>query len=372
MTNREPDKTPSATLRRILLLLVVAVVLAFGLVARADSVRLYEQAGVEGPRVTLGQVAKLDGAAARAHADLVVLELNDQREGYTLTLDQLEQALGDAGVNWGRVSLRGYDTCKVTRLIEPEPVGPATDQAVAANIQTPIGLNTSLTLRQLVEQQLTERIGNDRGDLRLSFSNRDAEKLNLPVLGRSVEIEPTSDNRLGRIPVVIRLYEGRVIDKTLHVGAKAERVMLAVVAAAPVSRGQRFTRDDLQVRECVIDNDGVEPITDPSLAIGQQAATTLREGEVVTVRAVRPPVLIKRGELVDVRCFVGGLVIRTVGIASADGALDDMIKVRNDSTGDTFYAVVTGRREVVVSIDDRPVADGTTAMADNPTDEVTP
>ncbi len=370
MMNLEPDYTPRATIRRMLMLLVAALVLALGMATRADSVQLFDEVGVTGEQVTLKDVAKLEGPAAIKHGDLVLMSLNQQRGEYTVTLDTVEDALTKADVNWGLVSLRGYNECRVTRLIEPESMGPEAGQAVAANIETPIGLQTSLTLRARVEQHLAEHVGLHADELRIGFSERDAKKLDLPILGRSIEIEPTSQNTLGRVPLKIRLYEGRQVSESLHVNASVQRVMLAVVTTGPVTRGQTYTRDDLQVRECVIDNDDITPITDPALAIGQQATASLRGGDILAVRSVRPPVLVKRGELVEVRCFVGGLVIRTVGIAKEDGTLDSAIRIRSESSSDTFLATVTGRREAVVSIGHDPEPEATTVMADNTTQEV--
>jgi flagellar basal body P-ring formation protein FlgA len=370
MLDFKPENTPGATLRRLLVLLLAALVMAFGIAARADSVRLYDQVGIESQTVTLQQVAELDGPAARAFADVVLMTLEDGRGEYTVTLDAVEKALDGAGANWGLLSLRGFNTCRVTRLAVPPVPVPAQGQAVTANIETPIGLGTPLTLRALVEQHLAERVGVGSDELRITFSERDAKRLDIPILGRSVEIEPTSRNTLGRIPVVIRLYEGRSVAESITVSARAQHTLLAVVTTGPVARGEVFTRTTLQVRECVLDDNNITPVTDPSIIIGQESATSLRAGEIVAVRSVRAPIMVKRGMLVDVRCFVGGLIIRTVGHATEDGSLDDRILVRSDSTGDTFFAVVTGRQEVVVTMNANTQPETSTAMADDRDQEV--
>lgn len=370
MIEFEPDNTPGATLRRMLILLLAAVVMAFGIAARADSVRLYDQIGVEGPNVTLSQVAELKGDAAQAFAGMVLLTLDEGRDEQAITLAQVEKKLNEAGVNRGLVSLRGFNTCRVTRLVAP-PV-PVLDQgqAVSANIETPISLETTLTLQGMLEQQLIERAGIHADEIRINFTDRDLKRLDKPILGRSVEIEPISSNTLGRVPVVIRLYEGRTVAETFNVTAQLNRTLLAVVATGPIARGERFTRSHIQVSECVLDNDGVVPITDPSMVIGQESATALRTGDMVLVRSVRSPLMVKRGELVDVRCFVGGLIVRTVGHAMENGSLDDRILIRSESTGDTFYAMVTGKQSAVVSTDGSAEPEATTAMADQSNREV--
>lgn len=374
MFDIEPDNTPGATLRRILVVLLAAIVMAFGIAARADSVKLYDQIGVDGPDITLAQVAQLQGPDALVHAGLVLNTFTDNRTEFTLTLDAVENALDKAGVNWARVSLRGFDACRVTRIIPPPVVTPNQGQQVAANIETPIGLDTKLTLRGLIEEHIIERVDEATGDIRIDFSERDAKKLDVAILGRSIEIEPSYKNTLGKVPVVVRLYDAKRVAETIHVSAHVKHVLLAVVADGPISRGEVFTRSHLKVQECINDSDDIQPVTDPGVIIGQESAVALNPGEMISVRKVKSPILVKRGQVVNVRCFVGSLVVRTGGVATENGSLDDLIRFRNDSTGEEFVAVVTGRNQAVIpsSVSTTTQAATSTAMADTLHAEASP
>jgi flagella basal body P-ring formation protein FlgA len=345
----EPDNTPSAALRRMLLLLVGALVLAFGIAAHADSVRLYDQAGIDTEKVTLADVAELSGPLALALGEIELAMVTDGRGEVEISLDEVESALDEAGVNWGQVSLRGFPACRVTRLAPPTGVGIGRGQAVAANIETPLGLDAGLTLRARVEALIVNRTGLPSDELRIGFNDRDSARLDRPVLGQSFEIEPTGLNKLGRVPLMIRFYESGRVTQTLSVRAHVQRVLLAVVASGPIQRGQIFTLANLAVRECRLESDGVIPITDPMLAVGQQATATMRDGEVLIARKVKAPVMVKRGELVTVRCLIGGLIVRTVGRAAEEGSLDDIIQVRSEKNRSGFSAVVSGRGEVVIT-----------------------
>jgi flagella basal body P-ring formation protein FlgA len=362
MFDIEPENSPRATLRRMLLLLLAALVMAFGIAARADSVRLHDQVGVESSTVTLAQVAELKGASAIALGDVVLATLEEGRSECTITLDAIDAALDEAGVNWGLVSLRGFNTCKVTRLGPPPASVLDEGQAFAVNIETPIDLHTTLTLRDMLEQHIADRASSQLSDMKIQFSDRDAKKLDVPILGRMVEIEPISSNALGRVPIAIRLYDTNRVAETINVNAKVQHVILAVVADGPISRGEVFTRSRLKVQECYVDDSALTPITDPSTIIGQESASSLRAGQLISARLVKSPIMVKRGELVDVRCFVGGLVVRTVGRATENGSNDDLIRIHNDTGGEDYYAVITGRRQAVVSAGVAQ-ADSTTAMA---------
>jgi len=348
MFDFKPDNTPSAALRRMLLLLIAALVLACGIAARADSVRLYDQTGVEGVNVTLADVAELTGPHATALGQTQIATIKAGEQEIKVSLDDVESALDKAGVNWGLVSLRGYSACRVARLAPPPIITIGRGQAVAANIETPIDLDAELTLRARVEQLVAERSGLQRDELRITFTDRDGAKLDRPALGQSIEIEPTSLNTLGRVPMIIRLYESGRVSQTLTVRAHVKRVLLAVVTTGPIARGEVFTRSHLAVRECYLDDDDVTPITDPMIAVGQEATASMGGGEILFARKVKAPIMVKRGELVTVRCLIGSLVVRTVGKAAENGSIDDAIQVRAESTGKTFSAVVTGRGEAVM------------------------
>ncbi len=349
MLDLEPDKTPGATLRRMLMLLLAALVMAFGIAARADSVRLYDQVGVEGSSVTLAQVAYLDGPSAREFGHVVLASLDSGRDEFTVTLDTVEAALDQAGINWGLVSLRGFNTCRVMRLGPPPAAILDRGQAVSANIETPIDLGSTLTLRGMLEQHLADHAGVQLADLRIRFADHDIKKLDIPALGRSVEIEPRAGKTLGRVSVVVRLYDAKRIAETLHINAQVQHKLLAVVADGPIARGEVFTRDRLKVQECVVEDDTLIPVTDPVTILGQESASSLRAGEMVSIQTVKSPVMVKRGELVDVRCFVGGLIVKTVGRAAEKGSIGDLISVRNESNGQDFLAVVSGRQQAVVT-----------------------
>ncbi len=373
MKTIEPENTPSATLRRMLFVLVAALVVVFGIAARADSIRVYDQVGVRQAQVTLADVAELEGEAAKALGATVLYTFDAERGEQVITLDRIEEALEKAGANRGLISLRGFSACRVARLSDPPAPMQESGRSVVANIETPIGLGTPLTLQAVVERRLIERAGAMGGEVEVSFSERDRKRMDIPVLGRTVEVEPISPNTLGRVSVVVRLYEGRSVSQTLTVQADVSRRELAVVAVRPISRGELIDREALQVREVSLKDDALRPIADPSIAIGQVCASNLRVGDVVTENAVRPPLMVRRGELVDIRCFIGGLVVRAVGIAKEDGAMGDRIQVRRENSSEVIEATVAGRREVVIASPSDRLAQGTPGtMRDAGRSEVMP
>jgi flagella basal body P-ring formation protein FlgA len=79
---------------------------------------------------------------------------------------------------------------------------------------------------------------------------------------------------------------------------------------------------------------------------------------------VKSPVLVERGQLITVRCFTDGLVIRTVARAMDEGSKNDTIKVRNESSRETFTCTVTGPRRAAVNMPDQG-SGGSSRVAQN-------
>ena len=66
---------------------------------------------------------------------------------------------------------------------------------------------------------------------------------------------------------------------------------------------------------------------------------------------VRPPVMVKRGELITVQCMTDGLLIKTVGRAAEQGVLGDLIQVRNEQSREQYVVRITGPRVGVTGDD---------------------
>ncbi len=353
-----------------------ATLLLVATVAGADEIRLRREVASQGPSVKLHEVAELSGPRAEALADTAVLLFTEGQAEGRVTLDGLRAVLDSAGTNWGVVSLRGFASCKVHRTVgglagtasRPEPGSdsiaampvPADARDAATNPGQPLDIEAALSLKALVLDHLAQQAAAAPQDLRIAFSERDEAQLARSALRDRFEIEPVGRNTLGRVPLTIRRYRGSEVAETLRVTADIARRSLAVVATATISRGTLFTRDSIEVQELWVTDARSQPVADPKLVIGQTSKVLLRPGTAVLSEHLEQPVLVQRGELITVRCIVGGLVIRTVGRASEAGAFDQMIQVRNEVTRETFVATVTGPREAVVRLDEAAAAAATT------------
>jgi flagella basal body P-ring formation protein FlgA len=70
------------------------------------------------------------------------------------------------------------------------------------------------------------------------------------------------------------------------------------------------------------------------------ARRTLLPGHAIPLRAIDNPRLVRSGGEVQLVFIEGGLTIVTTGAALQDGAIGDVVKIRNDDSGVTVSGAV--------------------------------
>ena len=318
----------------------------------SNTIRLHDQATVEHKLVRLGDVAELTGTEALAMADIVLTTIESGQRRVTLTLDQVQQTLDQHGAHWGKVTLRGYATCVVYETTpKPEPITAAVSPVVT-NPHKEVDLHTAVTLRERVVELIEQLSGVDEDQLRMTFNPKDEKRLTQSAWQDHYEIQPLSASTLGRIPFVIRQYRNGQLVHTARITVDIARRYMAVVAKRAVGRNQTFAPGDVAIEEVYLDTAADQVATDLSEVIGFVAASVVRQNAVVRKQQIRSPTLVRRGELMTVRCISGDLVVKTVGRSTEDGVLDQTVQVRNDRTRERYPVRVTGPRTgMVTSLD---------------------
>ncbi len=314
-----------------------------------DGIRLYRQAQVTDSRVRLDDVAELIGDTLQPLGNVVIAVMDHDDRQVMITHHQVRQALDPHDINWGRISVRGYAACRV--VVRPlhdlqSPNGPTIP--LETNPIEEVTLSRALTLRDRVIEFIEQHSGIDQADLQVTFAANDAPILDQIAWQDRYEFQPLSSTPVGRVPIIVRRYRNNQLADTLRVTTDVARRYLAVVAKQSVSRGQTFAPSDVEIREVYLDGTADEPLTDLSRVIGQTAGTVVRAGAIVHRHQLQSPLLVRRGQLVTVRCINGGLVVKTVARATEDGSKNQVIHVRADRSRQTYPARVTGSQEVVV------------------------
>jgi flagella basal body P-ring formation protein FlgA len=352
--------------------------------ALAGSITLREYARATGDVVTLADVADLQGDEARQFAALEVAALPAGADAVRVNLSDLRQALTDHGAHMGRLTVSGAMTCQVQRVgpvaaqalpvdgptradVQPmamaNPVAPlvAVGMAEQGHAQeatetvektgTDTLSRSSVSLRQQLLAWLCESLGVESDDLRVSWPD-ELPGLIGPADQVAISFEPVSSDLLGRTLVTIRQFDRlREQSASARLSLEVQARRQVVIAQRTLQRGELFEASDVRMETRWLDSQIAQPVGQPEALIGQTVARLVRRGAVIDAGDVEPTRLVDRGDLVTVRCLSGALVLKTTGRAMDHGVSGEVIKLRNQTTRETFTARVTGPREAVLVVD---------------------
>lgn len=349
---------------------VIVALAGIAAVAMADDATLRDGVRVDGDSVTLGDIADLDGTYAASLANVEVATFADGQDELKLNRLAVRQQLTDAGVHWGKLSLRGLQSIHITRTtktvsdtVPSETVSDAVSAdevtGVAAN---PVGVAVAgdpmemtrddQTLKQAITAWIVAATGEDEDNLRIVYQNELDPAWSLRQGMGRFEIEPQTSDTVGRMPFSVRRYLGEELTDTEQVRVDVLVRRPVLVIARNVRRGQVITDGDLRRESRWLESmDPMPAAADVNSAVGQQADRTMKPGHIVRSDDLTPPQMVKRGQLLTVRAISGGLVIRTVARANESGYLNQLIEARNPKTRDVFHVRVTGPQEAVMVIE---------------------
>ena len=326
----------------------------------ADAVRLRSEARVGQRVVTLGDIATLQGDAAEALADIEIARLESGRGEVIVELGDIRRSLAEREINMADLTLAGHTRCRISLSTSHESTVESSDSTQSGSpdeylAQSPPVPPASMPLASLVRAKLAAMTGADEADLLIEYAARDAAELaRAEGTGTGTggwELEPHSTAGLGAVPLTLRRWRGDAVVQQIKVTAKVTRRVRAVVPTRTVARGERLTAADVEVRELLLTRGGDEIALDAASVIGHEAVRPLADGHAMEKEDLRPPLAVRRGELVTVRARSGSLVVKTVARALADAPAGKPVALRNEVTRQSFQATVTGEREASVDVD---------------------
>jgi len=364
---------------------VVGIVLPFALAAGAcgDEIRLRSSVRLPADRteIRLSDVATLEGDDARALGGVVLLELDGRAADrpVELPIARIRARLDDAGAHWGRVNLVGRlvvvrpsrDAGRIAAMTSaevapPSSAGPATQrdrraarpEADAANADpaSPRGRGAlELAEAPTVLGGIVRRMLADLADpaspaaealrpdeLRIACDDECRPLAELDATGRRFDFVPETGWTSERVVVTVReIVDGR-LERLGQVAFSPLQRVAVPLAAREVARGTTFTAADLRIEARWMPPILAALQAEPDAVVGRTAARRLREGEPVRRADAKAPIVVRRGDLVDVSCHVGGLVITLTAEAREDGAEGDRIAFRRVGERSEFEARVVG------------------------------
>jgi len=280
-------------------------------------------ATVPGKTVRLADVALLEGEA-RSLADL---ELGPAPEpGSTRRIDgtSILHHLRAAGLDESTTRYEIPASVRIDRAF----------QEVAAD-----------EIRTVLERRLAEQLGANDGLRSVELSG----PVRIPLGG--YELRVASNGFVGRgehrrcdLEV---LQEGATV-ATVPVRVEIVSYGKVVVARRALARGTRVGADDVAIEDRELDGSAAEYYADLSEVVGKEVRAAVAASSPIPVPALSKPIVVKRGDIVNVVAETSALRLSVVGEALESGALGAQIRVRNRQSKQELSAQVVAGDTVVV------------------------
>jgi flagella basal body P-ring formation protein FlgA len=130
--------------------------------------------------------------------------------------------------------------------------------------------------------------------------------------------------------------------------AEVKRAARVVVAINPIARGERIRAEDVELVPVKQGSPQREMFPSLEDVVDQEAARNIAVGQSIDKDSVHPPILVKRGEVVELYSRAGAVQVRTKARALEAGGEGDNIKVALLSDRRPLVARVCGVQEVEI------------------------
>lgn len=329
----------------------------FAQFSHADSIVLRSSVRTDSDTpLLLREIANLEGPDAVALGGVVVLEASkpgNVRPIVTLSIEEVRSVISASRpqTRWGRIAFNG-DSCTV-RLIEPkqEAAEPAAKPVAPAATEHPVAPGPTWRLAsELAEENVRGTIAGrlvrflkvEPETVRLNFAESDATLLDMPGAGRVLDVQPTG---LGTVvPVLVRVFEGERVIAAGTVKVRVEQQQHVVVCGRSLRRGDIVAKDGVLVEDRWV-APGARYLSESSV-IGNVVKNRLEPGQVFVEGDVEAALLVKRGDIVNLACLSGSIVMNTKARAltqGREGEVIEFVSLRNAKSRVTAKVIAPGQ-----------------------------
>lgn len=174
-------------------------------------------------------------------------------------------------------------------------------------------------------------------------------RLNLPDCSTELDLALNgSQQGLGKLQVKVSCMGTQPWTK--YVPAEVHLYGEVLVATENIRRGTLIEARHLRLRETDLAALRRAPVVNPDRVIGMELKYPLTTGGAFSLEGLAKPVVVQRGDLVQLVAESKNLRIKQQGEALQDGALGKVINVRNNSSDMVVQAEVVGSGKVKVQL----------------------
>lgn len=295
--------------------------------AGASVITLHDEAYVKGPRVLLGDLARIEGENAEELAAIEIAPAAAPGGSKRINATLLKSRIRSVTREGSAVEVRGADAVTATTLslqLSPE--------MLAAD------------LRRYIESEMPWDPANTTIDIATP-----AQECIVPDGAMTVDWRPSPTYAwVGKGVFRGEVLVDGMLQSVVLANAVLETYADVVVAATEIPRGAIVSRSNLRTEKKAMSTLRQGFFEDPDEVAGMVTRSTLFPGTQILTRHVAPRRIVRRNQAVTVEVRQGGLVVRDRALAMGDAGEGDLLTCRNPQSKEEFVGVVQADGTVVI------------------------
>jgi flagella basal body P-ring formation protein FlgA len=317
--------------RQIFFAAVLLAALSIPTVIAQPAISLREQAKTSGTAILLGDVADFHGLPDLQQQSLAAVALGSAPSGDAeriLTRDQIKRQLERSGAKMEGIEFTGAESVRIQaalRLLDAESVARIIQDRLTADY--PGGLLKLKTLKVILNGQVLVP---------------DGEFTLVPVL-RSSSGKPTN-------LVTVDLYSGQRRLRRFQVQTEWEWEATVATAARNLPFGHTLSEGDFSWVDRKSQDVPADLVLDAGALAGMRLRRPLQTGDLITREVLTAPLMVEKGDVVQLALRSSGFSIVTTGTAQQAGGSGDKIRVIQPESKRVYIGKIVGKNKVEITL----------------------
>ena len=198
------------------------------------------------------------------------------------------------------------------------------------------------TIKSVVRAYIEKNMSWPGGAVRIEFPDRVSD---VSLTGERITYLVRSRRNkafIGNCVFSVSFYRNGVFIREKTVRARLDVSMGVVVSTRTLLRNIKIASNDVKLAKKWFDRIPLNIISNLDDVVGKRLRTSIKPNTEVTRNMVRNISVVKRGKPVKIVFENDSMRITTIGLSEQDGALGDLVRIKNVSSKKTIYARVMG------------------------------
>ncbi|OQS33868.1 flagella basal body P-ring formation protein FlgA [Chromobacterium haemolyticum] len=211
-----------------------------------------------------------------------------------------------------------------------------------------LSFSMPLHAKPSAQEQITKAVQAHFAQIGLSHGVRNLRvELQIPtpeaICGKPYIVRINPQRNLGKVA-----FHAQCVDKPTATFSMQSRIK--IYAPIPTAKHDLASGKPIQAQDLILAEQQLTSwnklVLTPEHALDKSLRRRVRAGQPILQKSLRSTILVKRGQSVQIKASMGGIMISAPAVAITAGALGDMITIKNSTTGKTLSAHVTAAGEV--------------------------